>query len=177
MEVEQTRSIVRLPGPDIYAIRSPFTLRSKKMNAKGISTVSRVPTIAWLSAILLPIAGWIILIEALGRELAMTPMRAVCSDILQFVARVFVISPTARLVGTDSDLGRHAPRVLVVRTGSSLFTYSPRLEAEGPQIAGAVARWFFGAHAATSAERHLSHEADRLASRRARRASTAPDFR
>ena len=61
--------------------------------------------------------------------------------------------------------------------GSSLFTCSPRLEAEGPRIAGAVARWFFGAHAATSAERHLSHEADRLASRRARRAATAPDFR
>ena len=63
MPIEQTRSIVKLPGPDIYAIHNPFTLRSKKMNAKGISTVSRVPTIAWLSAILLPIAGWIILIE------------------------------------------------------------------------------------------------------------------
>jgi hypothetical protein len=39
-----------------------------KMDAKRNSMVSRVPTIAWLSAILLPIAGWIILIEV-------TPLR------------------------------------------------------------------------------------------------------
>ena len=38
------------------------------MDAKRSSMVSRVPTIAWLSAILLPIAGWLILIEV-------TPLR------------------------------------------------------------------------------------------------------
>ena len=63
---------------------------------------------------------------------------AVCSDILQFFARGLVIHRQRGRWGADSDLGRRVPRVLVVRTGSSLFTYGPRLEAEGPQIAGAV---------------------------------------
>ena len=63
MQVEQTTSIVNRGDTTPSAIRDLFTLRSKNMNVKGISMVSRVPTIAWLSAILLPIAGWIVLIK------------------------------------------------------------------------------------------------------------------
>jgi hypothetical protein len=77
-------------------------------------------------------------------------------------------------------LRSRAPRSPCSRRANGQFAlyYGARLEAEGPQIPGAVSsRWFFGAHAATSVERHLSHEADRLASQRARRAATAPDFR
>jgi len=33
------------------------------MDPKPVSVASRVPTIAWLSALLVPIAGWVILIE------------------------------------------------------------------------------------------------------------------
>src|SRR5262249_21311254 len=111
-----------------------------------------------------------------GRHLPGAFCQAVYSDILEFSIRVLVIHRATGFVRDDSDLAA-APLCPVVRTGSSRSTRGSRVEEEGPQIAGAVGRSVFGVHAAVSVERQLSHEADRLASRRARRAAAAPDFK
>jgi hypothetical protein len=99
------------------------------------------------------------------------PIKAICTDILHFPARVPVIQAARASTGERRDPGR----VLVCRAVPVLPASPPDARAGGSTWS--KQRSTLHGHAAASTDGHLSHDADRLASTRVRRATAARDGR
>src|SRR4030095_9626644 len=103
--------------------------------------------------------------------------RAIFTDILHFRARVPVIPAARAANGQRPDPSTGVPPIPLVRPtvpGSSDFTSKHSGPAASPL---SERRSAFHAHAAALTEGHLPHDAVRLASTRARRATAARDNR
>jgi len=93
--------------------------------------------------------------------------RAIFTDIVEFRARVLVVSGRTRVYGFMA-LPEHGAAVYSITTRAACLRYS--LQARGPaQESGRR----LGDHAAAMMDGHVPQAADRLASTRARRAAAA----
>ena len=102
--------------------------------------------------------------------------RAICTDILHFRARVLVIQAARGGYGRATLIPDTVLPVSLVRPrGPVLPAVASRRT--GPRVPWSERRSALRGHAAASTDGHVSHDADRLASTRARRAAAARDVR
>ena len=108
--------------------------------------------------------------------IAVAPCRAMSTDILHFPARVLVIRAARAVTGSDSDPG-HGPPIYSRDVRSSVLSASPPDVVAGDPVPWSERQSAFHGHADASTNRHVSHDANRLASTRVRRAGAERDRR